>query len=283
MKQIKFCNLVSSDTNLKANDFFKSKLIEFGIEVDYSSLAVSELPLEDLALKKFKEFDFLRLHFDDSSSLLNYFEKMPSDVQAVSGFDFVIKKNGILWPQIYFTKVLREMIVAKSPDHNTAQSAYVISDGAIGRALVSIFVQMGHKKIVWVTDKEAEARQNIDYIQRVHLGSEIVTLSRENLTQQVDRASILVSTLTEALDLETINDLVYFNFMPKDSLVIDLNSQYTDQSTLVVEAGNAFLKSISSLECHAQFDVSILRAICPDRQISEVDYLDQLRVHLRET
>ncbi len=274
MAMIKFCDLTSSSDQHSWSDFFKKLIADQNLPIEYESLDVSTLGEGEALLLNLKRYDVIRSSFDSSNLLLNLFVQMPSDVQAVSGFDLLIKKNEVLWPQLHFTKVLRELIVKKSPEHKTTEAAYVVSDSSIGRALVALFVQMGHKKIVWVTDQQDEAKVNIEYIQRVYFGAKIELLSKELLTQQNDRASILVSTLSEEKDREAISDLVYFNFMSKDSLVVDLNPEIVAQSTLVAESGNAFLNSISSLEFKSNFDVSLLKLIVPDCRISEDEYMD---------
>lgn len=284
MKKIKFCELQSDSKIKKEAEFFLKFSQSQGIEFDYQVLDLTSLSIDAGLKKSLENFDLVRCSFEDSNLILEHYEQLPTDVRGVSGFDLIQKEANHNWPRLQATKVLREMIVKKSPYHNLTESAYVVCDSSFARALVSILIQMGHKKVVLVTGQKKEhAIQDLNFLQQTFLGADIRLIDKENLTTQNDRASVLLSAIDLKQDEETLKDLIYFNFMASDGLVVDLNLEVNLDSALINEAASANLKTISSLDYRSEYDLSLLRLFETSFQDSSAEYAQLLQKSLSET
>ncbi len=259
MKKIKFLEITDYTAgSLKPiQDYLKSQ----GLEVESSLLKSIQVP--DLIANDYqqlKNYDLLKLSFENSMQLLENWSTHPSQVKILGCCDVFIKEANTVSPRVILYDSLRECIVAKMNDHDIKEAGYVVCNDLRGRVLVSLLLSLGHKQVFLVGENERFIQSEVQHLKRFHIGNEITSLPTHQLTLQMTRASILINAISLKDNSSLLNDLVYFNFMKENSTVLDLD--FTDsKGALIEEAQKASLKIIPKDFLSAYYDFSILKKL----------------------
>lgn len=241
---------------LHMQEFLKTKNLE--IEIAFFSPESSESLFVDL--KKLKAFDFLRLTYESSQKILEGWGTQPAQVRLLGCCDTFLHEGKSFGPRVILYEILREAIIAKVSDHDIKETGYVICNDMKGRLLVSLLLSLGHRKVFLVGEDEDFVNREVEFLQRFHIGTEILGLSANDLTLQTTRASILINTIHFSDDNPILNDLVYFNFMKSGGAVLDLDFE-KNKSLLLEEAQRASLKVLAPTYVSSFYDFSLIKKL----------------------
>lgn len=238
---------------LHMHEFLKRKNLE--TEISFYSADVLESLIQDK--QKLKSFHFLRVTYESSQKILETWGPQPTQVRLLGCCDTFLHEGKSFVPRVILYEALREAIVSKISNYDIKDAGYVICNDMKGRLLISLLLSLGHRKVFLVGENEEFIDKEVEFLQRFHIGTEILGLPAHHLTLQTTRASILINTIDFTDDDTILNDLVYFNFMKNGGAILDLNFEKS-KSVLLEEAQRASLKTLSSSYVSSFYDFSLM-------------------------
>jgi hypothetical protein len=223
--------------------------------------AVKENPITLLSTKSFQEkVDCIFLPTTMSDSLIQVASVISEEVKEMGFVDCILLQNSKNWLRCFLAQALRQSIIDEHSTLNTHQAAFVTDGGAWTHLCCSLLMQMGFKNIVILSEDVDSSQSKFKSTQAKYFGSQISYLSFDKLTEQPSHASVLINLLDSTEKPELYGDLLYLNFLKRDSLVIDL---FSDQvtSALTEESVVAGVHSFTGLLVLALRDFYVLEHI----------------------
>lgn len=218
-------------------------------------------PISLLSTKSFQEkIDCIFLPTTMSDSLIQSATVISEEVKEMGFVDCILLQNSKNWLRCFLAQALRQSIIDEHSTLNTHQKAFVTDGGALTHLCCSLMMQMGYKNIVILSEDVEAAQSKFKSTQAKYFGSQISYLSFDKLTEQPSQASILINLLNSTEKPELYGDLLYLNFLKRDSLVIDLSSDES-KSALTEESMVAGAHSFTGLLVLALRDYYVLEQI----------------------
>jgi len=215
----------------------------------------------------------LRVEPEESQTVLDHFPRLPTHVNWLATADSLVFESKEWWPRLYLYDSLRNLVVSHFRDLDISMEAYVVGANHMGRAAVAAMSGLGFSKISLVDEDEDKLKKEVAFLSRYLFGVRIEGVPTHLLTERNMPGSLTVNTMLLPDNGTVLTDLSYFNFMKTGGIVIDI-SECTSHNTLLEEAMQADLKTMSGLVVQAHRDVDILKKLFPQQYITHEDYLE---------
>lgn len=179
---------------------------------------------DELKLAKSTGLDITFYHADWIESTFFSFSSPPAILQVEKAVDTIIHFAGNSWPYFLFRSALKRIIVEQAKSLDTSQAALIIGSGPYARSMASVLIEMGFKKLNLIMP----GPEDVAHYKRAFFGVEITEFSKEQLVLQPGIHSVLVITQFFSEDDPYLNDILYFNYLKTQSLIINFFSDGTD-------------------------------------------------------
>lgn len=286
----------------------------FEVNFIKSKLDLEKISKHDWLSKEdpFADLDLVFLSPEFSLKILGHFPRIPEEMREAGYADFLIRQNGRMWPRNFLYPELRREIVQTNSQLNTHAVAYLA--GAIWdlKFFVSVAAGLGFKKMILVpiikdieilnliassetksaslNSFEKEETKYLEQgeflenffleINRMYLGTEIKIMSETEITLQPNNGSILIAKVHPEKDEEILQNIVYLNFLGKDSLIVDL-FYTTHESVLIDEAKTVGISTIFGRDVFLKSFYSVLKILLPNFLNREA-YIERVNQYLNQ-
>jgi shikimate dehydrogenase len=253
---------ISQSTVLGSLAHLKGFLQSLGVSVFVEQ--IQYFPGEDLWTKHKADLSrcrAIRIPFGLSETFVKSFEAVPTLVKQLQCCDTLLNEAGQYWPRILIYDAIRKLVVESFPEHDVRGTGYVVCDDSLGRAMAAVLAHLGHRKIFLVGKSESFLQREVKLLQRHFLGVDIRGVLAEQLTMQSDRASMLVNCVDLETEHQLLQDIVYFNFMQRGGVVLDLGSCGSGKSPLNEEAQKAHLSTLDPILIRAANDFALIERL----------------------
>jgi hypothetical protein len=234
-----------------SSEKWKHFLISLGFEFEYESS--DKLP--NLADCKYQAIRF------DSDFIYEAYKKVkganPLMVQ-LKAVDFLYFKNKENWPKLVLREGLHSAILHKHPQLNAREGGLIVGSGHEAKIAASILVALGFSHISFVENEEKIPKNFIEEMKLTYFRVNIEILSPDKVILLPGIYSVIINTWDISKESELLTDLLYFNYLKKPGLVINLKKP-KDHDLLIEEAKAISEKTIELKEIQTFIELASIR------------------------
>ena len=278
MEPVKIVNLSPVETDQKFLEFIGKVLKNNDVDVVIETRPLGELSWTQVqGLLRGSRAAILDLV--TSEQFIQQIPTLPADVRILQCADSLFFEDGAWWPRLNLKEAVRHLIVTKAKNIDIKESAYIIGEGPMLRAMAALAVSFGYRVVYLVGLLEDDLERQKKELQRSFVGVDFRPLQAHQMTMQTTGASLMINTMPLEDNAALMSDVAYFNFMKNNGLVIDLNV-FPFENTILMEAMQANLRTLSGFEVRTQQDFTFIERLGFSSLISQDAYKVKWREYL---
>jgi hypothetical protein len=207
---------------------------------------------------------------ESNAEVMASLKEIPLEILELGVVDHVVFDRGHWWGRSAFSKALKELIVKRAFELETAKFAYIVGNNFRAISAVMVLIKLGFKN--FKTTMDDHFFELLEKQVKRAFGVRLLNIPVKDLLTQPSDGSLLVNTVNPHQDLSTFQDICYFNFLSSRSVVAD--AQWDSlMAKLTTEGESVGHKTISALEIQGLTDFIILKNFGVLTEFSWEDYL----------
>lgn len=167
---------------------------------------------------------------------------------VVGMVDAVVRQNGIYKPVQLASKAFSTILSEKKYSVDTTKTVVLIGDLLTCTSFFPNLIQMGFRNFILVSTEPEEVHMQFTKLSKAFFDLSFIVYAMDDINKIFDQASVLVVDIDHKSYPDTIESLIYFNFVANRALFLDVRSG--NDKLLFDEAERASLQVIPSKLFH---------------------------------